>query len=339
MKPEQIPETQKVALANQVSDSVDAIEIADYPTPRVTSPKDVIIKNIYGGVNFIDSYFRKGIYKAALPIFFGKEASGTVVAIGDQVTNFKIGDKVAYMAPGTLAQYTKVNDNTVTILNLGPAVGSDDLRILAASLLQGLTAMTFIDMSYEVKKGDFVLIWAASGGVGKILTQLVAMRGARGIAVASADEKLRQAKELGAEFTINYRSEKVLDKVLHITGGEGVQVSYDSVGRETFEVSLASLCIGGTLVSYGNSSGVVPPISITLLTEKNIKLLRPTVMSYIAKPDVWRHYTDTLRTYIKRGDLKIDIGAAYFLREYKYAMKALESGTTTGKIIIDIPQE
>lgn len=338
MKPEAIPETQTVALTNKVSDSVDGIEIVDYPTPKITSSKDVIIKNLYGGVNFIDSYFRKGIYKASLPFIFGREASGTVVAIGDQVTNFKIGDKVAYLAPATFAQYTKINDNAITVLNLGPAVGSNDLRLLAASLLQGLTAITFVDIPYKVKKGDFVLIWAASGGVGKILTQLVAMRGARGIALASTDEKLRQAKELGAEFTINYKSEKVLEKVLHITGGEGVQVSYDSVGRDTFEISLASLCIGGTLVSYGNSSGVVPPFSINILSEKNVKLLRPTVLNYVASPDLWRHYTDALLTYIRTGDIKIDIGAAYFLREYKYATKALESGSTTGKIIIDIPQ-
>ncbi|OBA20071.1 NAD(P)-binding protein [Metschnikowia bicuspidata var. bicuspidata NRRL YB-4993] len=330
-----IPTTQNVALARKQSDSPDGIEYAEVDTPQITDPHDMIIKNKYAGVNFIDAYFRKGIYPTEFPHIFGKEASGVIVAVGEAVTSYKVGDKVAYMAAKSFAQYTKVSDDAVQIKKLPDDSTDEDLKKWAAVLLQGLTAITLSIESYKVEKGDFILVWAAAGGVGQILTKLTSSLGARVIAIASTDDKLRTAKAKGAEFLIKV-DENIPARVAEITNGQGVRASFDSVGKDSFEDSFASVGRKGTLVSYGNASGVVPPFSINRLSSKNMKITRSVLFNSVQTKEEWVYYTDILEDALRRDTVDVTIYKTYPLSEYSQAMKDLEGRKTSGKLVLEI---
>lgn len=338
MSTNDLPSTQKVALFEENSDSVDVIKYTDFDTPKIASPNEIIIKNKFAGVNFIDSYFREGIYPSQKPHIFGREAVGVVAAVGDKVTKFSVGDKVAYLSGSTFAQFTKLTDSYVQILKLDPSTSDESLKFYAAALLQGLTALTFIHEAYVVKKGDYVLVWAAAGGVGKILTQLISQQGAHVIAIASTEEKLALAKKYGAEYGVNHLTDDIVEKVKEITDGKGVNASFDSVGKDSAEISLTSLGRKGTFVSYGNSSGVVPPLSINRLSPKNLTVLRPQLFGYVTTSEEWEHYVRLLFKLIDSGDLKIDILKTYPLSEYKQATYDLEGRKTTGKLVLEVPQ-
>lgn len=333
-----LPETQKVVLFDAISETWETIKYVDYPTPQIESDQDVIIKNQYAGINFIETYFRKGIYPTEVPAIFGREASGVVVAIGDKVTRFKVGDKVAYISPKTFAQYTKINESQPQVIKLLDSTSEEHLKIYGSILIQGLTARTFIDEAFKVEPGHFVLIWAAAGGVGQILVQLVKQRGAHPIAIASTKEKLDIAHSLGAEYLINSTSDDILDKVHEITNGQGVDVSFDSVGKDSFEISLSAIKRKGSLISYGNSSGPVPPFPIARLSAKNIKIARPTLFNYITTRDEFEHYSQDLINLVESNKLKFDITKTYDLKDYSQATQDLESRKTTGKLSLKIPQ-
>lgn len=330
-----LPATQKAAYVELVSDSVDGILYGDVETPQISGPNDVIIRNKYTGINFIESYFRKGIYPAEFPLVFGREASGEVAAVGTNVTNFAVGDKVAYLSPRTFAQYTKIQLDAIPVKKLPAQTTENELKEWGGLLLQGLTAITFAHEAYEVKKGDFILVWAAAGGVGQILTQYTSSIGARVIAVASSDEKLAIAKKLGAEFLVNLNDD-VVARVKEITGGVGAAASFDGIGKDTFEASFAALARKGTLVSYGNASGTVPPLSINRLSAKNIKIARPQVLAYLATKEEWEKYSDILLKALANKLVEISF-TEYPLSEYKTATEALESRKTTGKLVLAIP--
>lgn len=330
-----LPATQKAAYIEQTSETVEGILYGDVPTPQISGPDDVIIRNKYTGVNFIESYFRRGIYPAQFPYVFGREASGEVAAIGENVTNYAVGDKVAYLSPGTFAQYTKIPLTKVQVKKLPAETTDSELKEWGALLLQGLTAITFANEAYKVTKGDFILVWAAAGGVGQILTQYISSIGARVIAVASSDEKLAIAKKLGAEFLVKL-GEDVAARVDAITGGAGVAASFDGVGKDTFEASLASLARKGTLVSFGNASGTVPPVSITRLSAKNIKIVRPQVFGYITTQEEWDKYSEILLKALSSKTVQLSF-TEYPLSEYKSVTEALESRKTTGKLVLAIP--
>lgn len=333
-----LPKTQKVSLFEEHSDSPDVIKYTDYATPQIELPTDVIIKNRYAGVNFIEAYFRKGWYPSELPHVGGREAAGVVAAVGSDVKRFKVGDAVAYFSANTFAQYTKIPELYVQISKLDDA-SDDALLKQAASLLQGLTALTFVEEAYAVKKGDHVLVWAAAGGVGKLLVQLLKRKGATVLAVASTADKLAQVGALGADVLINLSSDDVVAKVAEATGAKGgVDAVFDSVGKDSFERSLAALKRKGTLVSYGNASGPVPPLTILRLTAKNVTLLRPTLSNYVATHDEWEHYAPKLAALVSSGELKVDISRVYPLSQYRDATVALESRKTTGKLVLEIPQ-
>lgn len=331
-----IPKLQKAAIVAQVSQSPDAIEYADIESPQISGPHDVIIKNRYAGVNFIETYFRQGIYPATFPYIFGREAAGEVAAVGDAVKNYKVGDKVAYLSPATLAQYTKIEDSRVQVKKLAPDTTDHDLEKWAAILLQGLTVLTLTTEAYHVQPRDFVLVWAAAGGVGQILTKYLSSIGARVIAVASSDEKLAIAKKLGAEYLVKQKDD-VPAKVAEITGGKGVAASFDGVGKDTFEASLASLARKGTLVSFGNASGPVPPFTIGRLSAKNNRILRPQLYGYIEEQQEWDFYTDLLEKSLAKKAIDITIYKTYPLSEYKQAAKDLEGRISTGKLVVEIP--
>lgn len=338
MSSTELPATHKVVLFEENSDSLDVIKYIDFETPKISSPNEIIVKNKFAGVNFIDSYFRRGIYPAEKPFIFGREAVGVVVAVGKEVTEYSVGDKVAYLSGKTFAQYTKLSEEHTQILKVDPSTSDESLKFYAAALLQGLTALTFVHEAYNVKKGDYVLVWAAAGGVGKILTQLISKRGAHVIAIASSSEKLAIAKELGAEFLINHTTDDIGEKVKEFTNSQGVNASFDSVGKDSAEISLAALARKGTFVSYGNSSGVVPPLALNRLSPKNITVLRPQLTAYVTTKDEWKHYVQLLFKLIDSGELKVDILKVYPLSDYKQATSDLEGRKTTGKLVLEIPQ-
>lgn len=332
-----IPETHKVILFNETSESLDVLKYVDHPTPQVEGPHDIIIKNKYSGINFIEAYFRKGYYPATLPYILGREASGVVVATGDQVAGFKVGDKVAYLGGSSFAQYTKVLDTVSTILKLDDSTSDKQLKDYAAGLLQGLTALTFATEAHEIKKGEYILIWAAAGGVGRILTQIAAKKGAHVIAVVSTEEKAKLVHDLGAEYVINSSKEDVLARVKEISS-IGVHATFDSVGKDSFQTSFDALARKGSFVSYGNSSGLVPPLSINTLSPKNIKLCRPQLFAYVTEKAEWEKYTQELFRLIDEGEILLDIFAVYELKDYAKAAAELEGRRTTGKLVLEIPQ-
>lgn len=331
-----LPKFHKVALAKTTSDSTDVIEYTEVETPQITGPKDVIIKNKYAGVNFIEAYFRKGLYPAEFPFIFGKEASGVVAAVGDEVSKYKVGDKVAYLASKAYAQYTKIPEDLIHVKTLPADASDEDLRLWAACNLQGLTAISLAHEAYEIKPNDFILIWAAAGGVGQILTKYAAHLGAKVIAVASTDEKLAIAKSLGAKYSIR-ADEDVPAKVAEFTANAGAIGVFDSVGNDTFEASMKSVARKGTLVSFGNASGPVPPIRIATLASKNMKICRTSLYNYLVTQEEWDFYSEILQKSLASGLFKISY-TVYPLSEYKQATEDLEGRKSTGKLILEIPQ-
>lgn len=333
-----IPKTHHVSLFKETSPSVDAIIYTEIDAPQITGPHDVIVKNKYAGVNFIEGYFRKGTYDVPTPYVFGREAAGVVAAVGDKVQKYQVGDKIAYLSPGSFAQYTKLPESHVQASKLSAETTDEQLKLYAATLLQGLTALTFVHEAYEVKKGDYILVWAAAGGVGQSITRYTSALGAHVIAVASTEEKLKIAKDLGAEFLVNSLTEDVLARVKEITNGVGVAASFDSVGKDTWDITYNAVARKGTIVSFGNASGVVPPVALFTLTPRNLRLLRPLLMGYLQTAEEWDHYSKLLQDSLKAGLVSDSVFKTYPLSEYKQAATDLEGRKTTGKLVLEIPQ-
>lgn len=334
-----LPETHKAIFLTGVSQNFDAIKYGDFATPQITTPNDVIIKNVYSGVNLVEAYFRKGASPvASFPYPLGREALGVVAAIGTDVKNFKIGDKVAYLSNATFAQYTKLNSSKVQISILDEEVSDEDLKYYGSVLNQALTALTITEEAHKISPGQYILVWASAGGVGSIVLQIALARGAIPIAIASTNEKLKVAKLLGAKYFINSSTEDIVAKVLEITGGVGVNATFDSVGKDSFDISYASLARKGTFVSYGAASGPIPPIEFGKLQPKNVKFIRAGVGLFVITSKEWNHYFDQFKELIKLKEFVFDITKTYPLSEYVDATRALESRETTGKLTLAIPQ-
>ncbi|CCG23740.1 Hgt17 glucose transporter [Candida orthopsilosis Co 90-125] len=333
-----IPNKQQVVLFNKIG-SFDEIKVDNnYPTPQIESDYDIIVKNHYAGVNYIEAYFRTGEYPSNPPMIFGREASGEVVEVGSQVDNLKPGDKIAYLSPSTFAQYTKITNDNLKLLKLPPSATDQELQIFGSILLQGLTALTFVKEPYKVEKGDDVLVWAAAGGVGNLLVQLINQVGGNAIAVASNDTKLKLAAESGAKYLINSTTDNIEEKVRQFTNGKGVEAVYDSIGKDTFDISLNSLATAGTFVSFGNASGPVTPFSLSKLSTKNIKVSRPSSMVYLNNPQKWNYYSGLLLDLLNTDKLKFNISKVYELQNYRQAAEDLESRRSHGKLTLKIPQ-
>lgn len=332
-----LPQTHKAIFITGTSQNLDAIKYGDFATPQITTPNDVIIKNKYSGVNLVEAYFRKGaIPVPSFPYPLGREASGTVAAIGSDVKNFKVGDKVAYLSPATFAEYTKVDSTHVKISILENDVSEEDLKYYGSVLNQALTALTITEEAHKISSGEYVLIWASAGGVGSIVLQLALSRGAIPIAIASTNEKLEVAKVLGAKHLINSSTDDIVKKVLEITNGEGVNAVFDSVGKDSFESSYGALARKGTFVIYGGASGPNPPIEFGKLQPKNIKFLYAGVGLYLITPKEWNHYFDQFKELLILKRVKFDITKTYPLSEYAEATRALENRETTGKLTLAI---
>ncbi|CAG8759255.1 10026_t:CDS:2, partial [Dentiscutata heterogama] len=224
-----------------------------------------------------------------LPAVIGREGSGIVEAVGEGVKDIRPGDHVAYMSSSSYAEFTIAHSKYVA------KVPDDlDLKLVAASLLQGLTSWVLVTQSYEVKKDDWILIHAAAGGCGLLLVQFVKNCGAHAIGTVSNDEKAKLAISAGAEHVINYSNQNVVEEVMRITDNKGVHAVFDGVGKDTFETSLACARRLGSVISFGNASGAVPPFDILKLAEKNLKLMRPTLYKYIETEEEFKKYTAEL---------------------------------------------
>jgi NADPH2:quinone reductase len=302
----------------------------EMPVPA-PGPGQVRVKIAAIGLNFIDVYYRTGLYKTSLPFIPGMEAAGTVDALGEDVKDLTPGDRVAYaMNIGAYAEYSVVN-----VSQLVQIPGAVDYGLAAAIMLQGMTAHYLTHSTFPLRKGETLLIHAAAGGVGLLLTQLAKMIGATVIGTVSSEQKAQLAHEAGADHVILYEQEDFETEAKKITSGRGVDVVYDSVGRATFDKSLSCLRQRGMLVLFGQSSGPVPPVDLTLLGPKgSLYLTRPGLAHYTSTREelLWR--AGDILKWVSEGKLKVRIDRAYPLQEAQKAHQALESRQTSGKVLL-----
>jgi NADPH2:quinone reductase len=293
---------------------------------------EVLVKIEISGVNFIDTYHRTGLYKLPLPAILGSEAAGTVERIGEGVTGFKPGDRVAYaMARGSYAEYQAV---PAKLLALVPA--PVDLRDAAAVMLQGMTAYYLTHSSFVLKPGHTALIHAAAGGTGRLLVQMAVLSGARVIATAGTEAKAVLAREAGASDVILYNQGDWAAEVKRLTGGAGVDVVYDSVGQATFLKGLDCLKVCGTMVCFGQSSGPVAPFDILTLSAKgSLYVTRPTLANHVTPADIAKSTGDIFE-WIVENKLRMRVEHLYKLSEAAQAHLDLEGRRTTGKLILHI---
>ena len=303
-------------------------EDVDVPDPR---PGEARIRHEAVGVNYIDIYQRNGLYKVTLPAIAGNEGAGVVQSVGDGVTWVKPGDRVAYAgAAGSYCETRTIAADRLCILPDGLSFEQG-----AAMMLKGLTVQYLIRRTYKVQAGDTVVFHAAAGGVGTIACQWLKSLGARIIGTAGSAEKCAWALRNGADFCVNYRTENIVERVKEITDGEGVPVVYDSVGKDTFEASLKCLRPFGMLVSFGNASGLVPPVDMGFLAQfSSLYLTRPSLYAYAAKRSDLEAMAKELFDIVLSGTVKIDIKQRYRLQDAARAHRDLEGRKTTGSCIL-----
>ncbi len=312
--------------------SCDVLKIEETNIPALKS-NEVLIKHHYLGLNYIDINQRNGSYKIkALPTNVGMEASGIIQKVGKDVRKFKVGDKVAHcMNLGSFTEYFVLNENRLVKLK-----NNMDLKLAAASILQGLTAQYLIQKSWEVKKNHYVLIHAASGGVGQIVTQWSKIKEATVIGTVGSDYKASIAKNNGCDFVINYSNESFEKKVNEYTNKHGADVIYDSVGKDTFEKGLNCLANRGRLVSYGVSSGKIDPIDINNLRPLSASIATGGLLEYTKKNEETQKNANHLFDIINESKIKIQIYKEFNLDDIKQAHIELEQRKSVGKIIINL---
>jgi NADPH2:quinone reductase len=308
----------------------EVLSLVDLPVPK-PKPNEATVKIAAIGVNFIDVYFREGRYPAPLPFVDGQEAAGTVSEVGSEVKSLKPGDRVAYTGVlGSYAEYQAVPaDRLVRVPN------SLDDRQAAGAMLQGMTAHYLVHSSYLLKKGETALIHAAAGGVGLLLVQMAKMIGARVIGTAGSTEKAELARRAGADDAIVYTEQDFEVETKRLTGGAGVHVVYDGVGKSTFDKDLNVLRPRGYLVLFGGASGPVPPFDLIRLSQKgSLFITRPTLKDYIATREELEQRAGDVLGWIAGGKLKLRIEHVYPLAEAAQAHRDLEGRKTTGKLLL-----
>jgi NADPH2:quinone reductase len=297
--------------------------------PLRPGPGEAVVDVAASGVNFIDVYHRTGHYPNPLPFTPGSEGAGTVSAVGPGVTGVRVGDRVGWA--NVLGSYAE--QAVVPVDRLIPLPGGVDPETAAASLLQGMTAQYLVRSTYPVRPGDTVLIHAAAGGMGLLLTQLVTHLGGRVIGTASTPAKADLARSAGAEVVVGY--DDVPAAAREFTGGEGVAVAYDGVGASTFEATLASLRPRGYFVSYGSASGPVPPVEPLRLTGAgSVFFTRPSLGHYMATRDEFLQRAGEVLGWLADGTLKVHVGGRYPLDDVARAHEDLEARRSTGKLLI-----
>jgi NADPH2:quinone reductase len=308
----------------------EVMELIELPVPQ-PKPNEAVIKVGAAGVNYVDVYYREGRYKAPLPFVVGQEAAGTVSAVGSEVKDIAVGDRVAHASTlGSYAEYMAVAaDRLVKI----PQGVSD--REAAAAMLQGMTAHYLAYDTYPLKKGETALVHAAAGGVGLLLVQMAHNIGARVLATVSTEEKAKLARRAGADDIILYTQADFEPETKSLTAGKGVDVIYDSVGKTTFEKGLNLLRPRGMMVLYGGSSGAVAPIDPIVLTQKgSIYLTRPSLGNYTSTAEELRQRAAAVFGMIREGRLKLRIEHLYPLAQAQQAHRDLEGRKTTGKLLL-----
>jgi len=305
---------------------VENIRYADLPKPS-PGPGEALVKIAASGVNYVDIYFRKGVYPAPPPIVLGSEAAGAVESVGPDVTNVAVGDRVAYaMARGSYAEYA-----VVPAWQLVKIPASVDFETAAAAMLQGMTAHYLTHSTYPLKPGDSCLVHAAAGGTGRLIVQMAKILGARVIGTVGDEEKAKQAKAAGADEVIIYTKEDFSARV------KGMNVVYDSVGQSTFMQSLDCLRPRGMMVSFGNASGPVANFAPLILSQKgSLFLTRPTLANYTATADELDWRANDVLDWIGQGKLKLHIHKTYPLAETAQAHRDLEGRKTTGKLLLRV---
>jgi NADPH2:quinone reductase len=292
---------------------------------------EALIRHTVIGVNFTDIYFRTGVYPIALPAVLGSEGAGIVEAIGPEVSEVAVGDRVAYIDP--MGSYSERRVIPAARLVRIPAAISD--KAAAAALLKGMTAYYLLFRTFKVARGDNVLVHAAAGGVGSLLGQWGAALGATMIGTVGSDSKLAVARQNGYRHAINYRQEDFVQRTRTLTGGDGVDVVYDSVGKDTFPGSLDSLKRMGMWVSFGQSSGVPPPFATSMLQQKgSLFATRPTTVHYYAKRGDLVDGANATFKALADGVIKVAVSREFPLREAATAHRALESRTTIGSVVL-----
>lgn len=306
----------------------DVMQLADVPVGE-PGPGEVRVRHHACGINFIDTYHRTGLYPLPLPAVLGTEAAGVVEAVGAGVTHLAAGDRVAYAArtPGSYAEARVLP--AFPVVKLPDAI---DFETGAAMMLKGLTVQYLLRRTrVELAPGDAIVWHAASGGVGLIACQWARALGLRLIGTAGTDDKCRLAQQHGAAHVINYRREDVVARVRELTGGKGVNVVYDGVGKDTWERSLDCLAPLGLLVSFGNASGPVPPVNLGVLAQKgSVYVQRPTLGTYVATREDAQRMAGELFAMVASGKVAIPVERRYPLAEAAQAHRDLEARITTG---------
>jgi len=308
----------------------EALQLIELPAPQPKA-NEALVKIAASGVNYIDVYYREGRYKAALPFIDGQEGAGIVETAGSQVTSFKAGDRVAWTGIlGTYAEYAAVPADRLVAIPRG--VSRQDA---AATMLQGMTAHYLTHDTFPLKPGHTALVHAAAGGVGLLLVQMAHNLGVRVIATVSTEEKAALARGAGADEVILYTQSDFEAETRRLTGGKGVDVVYDSVGKTTFEKSLNVLRPRGMMVLFGGSSGAVPPFDLIQLSQKgSLFVTRPTLGHYTATREELESRSAAVFGMIAAGTLKLRVEHKYPLSEVQQAHRDLESRKTTGKLLL-----
>jgi NADPH:quinone reductase len=306
----------------------EALTVRDVDTP-VPGPGEVVVDVAASGVNFIDVYHRIGRYPNETPFTPGSEGAGTVAAVGEGVTDLRVGDRVAWAGPvGSYAEQALLPAAEVV-----PVPDGLDLEVAAAALLQGMTAQYLVRSTYRVENGDAALVHAAAGGVGLLLTQLVSFLGGRVLATVSTPTKAKLARDAGAEVVVDY--DALPDAARQYTGGQGVDVAYDGVGAATYAATLASLRRRGMFVSYGSASGPVPPVDpLQLAAAGSVFFTRPRLADHIAERAELLERAREVLGWVADGTLQVRISARYPLDNAGAAHEALEGRRTTGKVLL-----
>lgn len=301
-------------------------------TVPAPGPGEILVRNRAIGLNFIDTYFRTGLYPAPqIPFVLGNEAAGEVLSVGPNVDAFKPGDRVAYVA--TLGSYAE--QRVVAVNSAVPLPESVSFETAAGMMLKGLTAEYLLHRTYKVKPGDTILVHAAAGGTGLILCQWGRALGATVIGTVGSKEKAELAKEHGAHHTILYREEDFAARVKEITGGGLCEVVYDGVGKDVFLKSLDTLKPFGLLASFGNASGPVEGFNLGLLASKgSLYVTRPTLFTHIARRETMLAMAENLFGAVSSGKVKVPVNATFPLAEAAEAHRVLESRGTTGSTVL-----
>jgi NADPH2:quinone reductase len=308
----------------------EVLRLEDAPDPE-PGPGEVVVRLEATGVNFIEVYQRKGQYPLQTPFTPGAEGAGTVVAVGEGVTTFRAGDRVASETlNGTYAELAKTKAERLVKLPDGV-----ESRVAAAVILQGITAHYLATSTYPIQRGDRCLIHAAAGGAGLLLCQIAKRRGAWVVGTTSTAEKAKLARDAGADEVILYTQQDFVAEVKRLTGGKGMQVVYDSVGKTTFDGSLDCLIPRGMMVLFGQSSGPVPPLDPQVLNRKgSLFLTRPTIAHYVATVEELTARASELLGWIEEGWLRVHIDRTLPLGDAPAAHAALESRQTMGKLLL-----